>query len=268
MTVDTLTMERAAKWSARDVILYHVGLGAGSGPDQMAEARYLCEHDLEVLPTYALDAARPDLGELLGRDDLVPTGHELVIHSPIPPAAEAVVSSRIAESSETTVVVESIITDGVDDRPLATNRMSLAVPDDDGPAARHQSPSGTPDAQFTVAIDRRQALIHGCVGGAVPAPGQRGLDGELVFGTVGKAIVDNLFGGRADGISRYAGQLVGTARAGETIVVSAWDDGERILVAARTERGDPVIADAVVELRDGPWSGAWAWRIAYPATCP
>jgi hypothetical protein len=166
------------------------------------------------------------------------------------------------------VVVESTIADSADGRQIATSRMSLAGGDDDVPAARHHPPAGTPDAEFTITIDRRQALIHGCVGGAPPEPGRRGLDGGLVFGTVCKAIVDNLLGGRADGISRYAGRLAGAARAGETIVVSAWDDGERILVFARSgEDGRPLIADAAVELRDGPWTSAWAWRIAYPAPC-
>jgi hypothetical protein len=266
MTVDTLTSERAAAWSPQDVILYNLGLGAGGGPDSAAEARYLSKHDLEVLPTYALVAGMPDIGRLLGRDDFVQAGHELVIHSPLPPAAEAVVSSRIAETSESTVVVESTITDAVDARPLATNRTSLVVGGGDPPAAHHDSPAGRPDAEFTVATDRRQALIHGCLQGAAPVPGQRRLDGELVFGTVCKAIVDNLLGGQADRISRYVGRLVGTAHAGETLVVSAWDDGERILVSARTaERGEPVIADAAVELRDGPWTGALVWRIACPA---
>ena len=102
----------------------------------------------------------------------------------------------------------------------------------------------------------------------MPARGERDLDGELVFGTVCKAIVDNLLGGRADRISRFAGRLAGGARADETIVVSAWEDGEQIAVSARSaERGEPVIADAAVELCDGPWTGALAWRIAYGAPC-
>ena len=40
-------------WAEEDVILYHLGIGAGDPPSYPDELRYAYEGDLHVLPTYA-----------------------------------------------------------------------------------------------------------------------------------------------------------------------------------------------------------------------
>ncbi len=49
---------RDASWTERDVILYHLGLGAGVDSLDPAELRWVYEKDLRVLPTFAMVAGQ------------------------------------------------------------------------------------------------------------------------------------------------------------------------------------------------------------------
>ena len=48
--------EQPFTWTADEVLLYHLALGAGADPMAPGELRYATERDLQVLPTFALVA--------------------------------------------------------------------------------------------------------------------------------------------------------------------------------------------------------------------
>ena len=50
-------------WTEDDVILYHLGIGAGVPPTDAGELRYVYEGDLQVLPTYG---TIPPFGVIMG----------------------------------------------------------------------------------------------------------------------------------------------------------------------------------------------------------
>jgi hypothetical protein len=45
--------ETTFSWTSSDVLLYHLGLGAGADPTDPRELRYAYEQDLRVLPSFA-----------------------------------------------------------------------------------------------------------------------------------------------------------------------------------------------------------------------
>ena len=94
-------------WTRRDVLLYHLSLGAGSGPDP--ELAYTYERDLGVLPTFAVVAGK---GISAGEQDrasmsmpgidvdvrrILHAGQELTVHRPLPASGTATLSSRVTE---------------------------------------------------------------------------------------------------------------------------------------------------------------------------
>ena len=56
-----------ASWDADDVILYHLGAGAGAPPDDAGELEYAFEGKLKVLPSFAVV---PVFGALFGLTQL------------------------------------------------------------------------------------------------------------------------------------------------------------------------------------------------------
>jgi hypothetical protein len=97
-------------WTSSDVLLYHLGIGAGARPGDAtdpAALRYTLDSDaLTVLPSFGVVAptfhvTEPPSLDLPGCDiDLASVLHgsqEIHVDGPIPTSGDAVVSTRIAE---------------------------------------------------------------------------------------------------------------------------------------------------------------------------
>ncbi len=268
----------AGSWSADDVILYHLGLGAGDRPTDPGELEYTYEGNLKVLPSFGVI---PVFG-VLGRLDRVPGlefdramllhgEQDLVIHRPLPTSATISSSGRIVgvydKGKAALVVVE---TDTADESgaPLFTNRFSLFIRGgggfggDSGPRAANESPNRAPDHVIASPTLPQQALIYRLSGDKNPLhadPGfaKRGgfdapiLHGLCTFGVVCKAVVDEILDGDVTKVARYQVRFAGVVFPGETIVTSVWRDGDdNLLVAAHTkERDAPAITNAAISLR-------------------
>ncbi|MDT7672625.1 MAG: hypothetical protein QOD82_527, partial [Pseudonocardiales bacterium] len=96
--------ERTFEWTASDVLLYHLGVGAGADPVDPRELRYAHEDDLRVLPTFGVVAptlrdTEPPKVELPGIDiDLASVLHghqEITVPGPLPVAGTGVARGRI-----------------------------------------------------------------------------------------------------------------------------------------------------------------------------
>jgi acyl dehydratase len=268
----------AGSWSADDVILYHLGLGAGDPPTDPGELEYTYEGNLKVLPSFGVI---PVFG-VLGRLDRVPGlefdramllhgEQDLVIHRPLPTSATISSSGRIVgvydKGKAALVVVE---TDTADESgaPLFTNRFSLFIRGgggfggDGGPRAANESPDRPADHVIASPTLPQQALIYRLSGDKNPLhadPGfaERGgfdtpiLHGLCTFGVVCKAVVDEVLDGDVTKVARYQVRFAGVVFPGETIVTSVWRDGDdNLLVAAHTkERDAPAITNAAISLR-------------------
>ena len=127
-------------WTQRDVLLYHLSLGAGRHADTDPELRWTFERDLQVLPTFALVAGQgPSVGDLSPAAMRLPGididlrrilhgGQALTVHRQIPPAGSATVSTRVAEiwdkGKAAVIVLRSDATDP-DGNPLWTTAMQI-----------------------------------------------------------------------------------------------------------------------------------------------
>ena len=126
----------SGSWSRDDVILYHLGIGAGVGKaTDPKELEYAYERNLKVLPSFGVvpvfDAVM-QMNSVPGIDinfGMVLHGEqELKIHRTLPPEAEVDNTGRIVEiydkGKAALIVIEAVTTKKGGDK-LCTNRFSV-----------------------------------------------------------------------------------------------------------------------------------------------
>lgn len=266
-----------AEWGPDNVILYHLGLGAGfEKPTDAKELEYTYEQNLKVLPSYGVIpvfSALSGLGEIPGVEInfmMVLHGEQdLVIHRPIPISGVVETRRRIAgiwdKGKAALIVMETVSSDK--DGPLFTNRFGIyargegGFGGEPGPPAGNKAPGRNPDVTAESKTMPNQALIYRLSGDKNPLhadpqfAAMGGFDKPILhglssFGVVCKAVVDNALEGDVTRVARYQVRFAGVVFPGETIVTSVWREGDRLLVAAKTkERDTPVISNAAMELR-------------------
>ena len=258
-------------WSAGDVLLYHLALGAK--PDEL---RYVYERDLHVLPTFAVVAGtlrdtEPPTLVMPGIDvDLVQALHgrqELTVHGPIPPNGTATASSRIVDvydkGSAAVIVTET-------STPYFTNRTSIFVRGeggfggDRGPSTRSPVPDREPDLTVLSPTWPQQALFYRLCGDRNPLhvdpsfAALAGFDrpilhGLCTYGMVCKAVVDAALGGDPSRVTAFSGRFAGVVFPGETLRTRIWrtDDGPLQILTTVADRDDaPAFADAHLTTTD------------------
>lgn len=277
--------ERRFSWTASDVLLYHLGIGAGSRPGDQTDPkalRYTLDDEaLQVLPSFGVVAPTfhetdPPSLDLPGCDiDLAQVLHgsqEVVVHRPLPPAARATLRTRISDvwdKGKAAVVVQEGEAVDEDGEPLFTTRSSIFVRGeggfggDRGPSTRVDLPDRAPDAETGYTTTPNQALLYRLCGdrnplhadpafaraAGFPAPILHGL---CSYGIVLRTTVDALLDADTAAVRGFTARFAGVVLPGETIRVRAWDEGDRILLSATvasedTQRdGAPVLADAVL----------------------
>ncbi len=265
-------------WSQDDVILYHLGVGAGANPTEPGELEYTYEKKLKVLPSFGVI---PVFGALGGMAQvpgiqvnfaLVLHGEQdIELHKPLPPTAKVASRGRVAEiydKGKAALIVLEVETREADSGdPLFTNRFSLfargegGFGGESGPKAGNQAPDRTPDAVVESPTLPQQALLYRLNGDknplhADPEVAKLGgfdtpiLHGLCSFGIVCKAAVDHALAGDVKKVARYQARFAGVVFPGETIVTSLWKEDDRILIAAKSkERDKPVISNSAITLR-------------------
>lgn len=265
---------RDVSWTQRDVLLYHLSLGAGRDADGDPELHWTFERDLQVLPTFAMVAGqgpsagdRPTAGlDLPGIDidlrRILHAGQSLRVHRPLPPAGTATVSSRVADvwdkGKAAVVVLENAAT-GPDGEALWTTRMQIWARGEGGfggEAGSEESwvrPERAPDHVLETNTDADQALLYRLNGDLNPLhvdPGfaaQVGFDrpilhGLATYGLVAKALVDELLDADAARLDALSVRFAGPLFPGETLRTSIWRDGDRLLLQADCpEREDAAV---------------------------
>lgn len=271
--------ERRSSWEETDVILYHLGLGAGAEPTDPGELAYTYQGSLKVLPSYGVIPAVPMLPDMLklpGMDvDLARLLHgeqELELHGPLPVAAEVTTSAAIVDiadkGSGALVVMEAVTRDAVTTQPLCTNRFSAFVRGEGGVGrSASQSaprpperPSRAPDVELACPTLPQQALLYRLSGDMNPIHADPDfarlggfdrpiLHGLCSYGIVCKAVVDRMLGGEVARVGSYRARFAGVLYPGETVIVRMWDgDGAVVVEASCRERGSAVLSNGVVDL--------------------
>ena len=265
-----------AVWDEDDIILYHLGVGAGVPPTDPGELRYAYEGDLRVLPTYATIPQFPvmmSMGYAPGFDInpamILHGEHEIVIHEPIPTSGTVIQTGSVTEILDKTkgalVVVEIVSVLEKTGKPLFTNRASIFIRGEggfggeSGPSTTDLRPSRDPDRVVESVTLPQQALLYRMAAGDKnPLHADPGfaafagfdrpiLHGLCTYGMVCKAVVDHGLDGRSDAVASFRARFSGVVYPGETLVSSIWEEGDQVLVSAMAkERGVPVLSNGVL----------------------
>jgi acyl dehydratase len=267
-------------WTASDVLLYHLALGAGAEPTNARELRYTYEQDLQVLPTFATVAANlrlfePPAVSFPGVEiDLAKVLHgkqEVVAHRAIPVDGKAVARSRIVDvfdKGKAAVIVQETAVTGSDVGPLWTSRSSLFARGEGGfggergPSDKVEAPSREPDAVIDTPTLPQQALLYRLCGDRNPLHADPGfarsagfdtpiLHGLCTYGIVAKAVTDTFLDGDANQVGTFSTKFSGIAFPGETLRTRVWwNEGQLIVATTSLDRNEaPVLSDAVLVLR-------------------
>jgi acyl dehydratase len=269
-----------SSWDADDVILYHLGIGAGlNKPTDPAELAYTYEQRLNVLPTFGVVPAFPVLvnavmGQIPGLAvNIARVLHgeqDLEIHRPLPTNATAQHRARISslyDKGKAAVITLEVTSGPADQDPWCVNRFTIFARGEGGfggdpaPPPSNEAPDREPDLVAESPTMSHQALIYRLSGDKNPLHADPDfaklggfdtpiLHGLCTYGVVCKAVVDNLLDGDTTAVGRYAVRFAGVVFPGETIVTSMWRESDRILLSATTkERGEPVLSHAAIWIR-------------------
>ncbi|MEY9488879.1 acyl dehydratase [Streptomyces calvus] len=257
-------------WTAGDVLLYHLGIGAGRPATDPAELRYTLESRLHVLPSFATVAGGGPPGvidalSVPGVDvDLARVlhgGQSLTVHRPLPAEGTATTTGRITavhDRGDAAVLV--MRTEAADaDGPLWTGEARVHVRGEGGwggergPSARREAPAGEPDRTVERAVREDQALLYRLTGDLNPLHADPGfaaragferpvLHGLCTYGITLKAVVDTLLDGDVTRVRSYGTRFVSVVYPGETLRIRMWrGDGEVRAVVSAVDRQDTTV---------------------------
>jgi acyl dehydratase len=268
--------EASFSWEPSDVLLYHLGIGAGSDPVSPRELRYAYEKDLRVLPTFAtvaqtLHLTEPPKVSFPGIEiDLAKVVHgsqAVTVHRPIPPAGKATARERITgvyDKGKAAVVVTEREVRDTDGQPLWTAVSSIFARGEGGfggergPSDKIELPDRDPDLVVETPTLPQQALLYRLLGDRNPLhcdpefAARAGFDAPILhglctYGVVAKAVTDAVADGDPHRVRSWSARFAGIVLPGETLRTRIWSDGDRHLVStAVIERDAPVLADAVL----------------------
>lgn len=274
---------REFSWTESDVLLYHLGIGAGARQgDQLSPDALRWTLDgpaLQVLPSFGVVAPTfhetdPPPLDLPGcQIDLAQVVHgsqSVEVAGPVPTSGTATVSTRISEvwdKGKAAVIWQEGVATSPAGEPLWTTRSSIFVRGeggwggDRGRSERVELPDRSPDSDTAYAVTPHQALLYRLCGdrnplhadpdfaraAGFPAPILHGL---CSWGIVLRTLTEDLLGHDAAAVGGFTGRFSGVVFPGETIRVRGWRDEGRIVAAATVAGGDrdgsPVLSDCVL----------------------
>jgi acyl dehydratase len=270
------------EWSDRDVILYHLALGAGNPPTDEAELRYAYEGDLHVLPSFGTIppfSTMMSLGSVEGMDinltQILHGEQEIEIHRRIPTSGSVSQEGRVTgvydKGKGALVVMEIVSVDVKSGEPMFTNRSSVFVRGEggfggeSGPPSEPTAPDREPDHIVESPTFPQQALLyrmstgdlnplHADPGFAMFAGFDRPiLHGLCTYGVSLKAVVGASLDDDPERVHGYRARFSGVVFPGETIVTRIWETSEGFALDASTaERGEPVLSNGWVDAASRP----------------
>lgn len=246
---------RDISWSTRDVLLYHLSLGAGADAATGPELHLTYERGLTVLPTFALVAGSgPSAGDAAASGVAMPgididlrsmlhAGQGLTIHRPLPAAGTATLASRVTEvwdkGKAALIVLESAATTHDGQAALWTTTTRIWVRGEGGfggapgPQDAVSEPDGPADHILDTPTTPGQALLYRLNGDLNPLHADpefakaAGFDRPILhglasYGLVCKALVDGLLDGDVTRLTGLSVRFAGSLTPGETIRTSVW----------------------------------------------
>jgi acyl dehydratase len=254
-------------WTADDVMLYALAVGAGQG-DPLEDLQFTTENTagtpLQVLPAFAnivTRGATVDLGAI-DRSRLVHAEQSFRLHTPLPVTGHARTVATVTAVEDkgrgALVRTEAHATDAATGEPMITSVQTLFVGGEGGfggprgASAPSEVPERTPDHRVVVGTRPEQALLYRLTGDrnplhSDPAFAHRGgfsrpiLHGMCTYGVVARAVLRTVAGNDPDRVLGMTARFTRPVLPGDEMTVDLWADDAG--AHFRTTRGDDVVLD-------------------------
>ena len=276
---------RTFSWDASDVLLYHLGIGAGSREgDNVSPAalRYTFDGPArQVLPSFGVVAPTfhmtdPPPLDLPGCDinlaQVVHGSQAISLSAPLPTSGSATIRTTLTDvwdKGKAAVIWQEGVAASPEGEELWRVRSSIFVRGeggwggDRGSSQAVEVPDRAADCDVTYDVTPQQALLYRLCGdrnplhadpdfakaAGFPAPILHGL---CSYGIVLRELTDALLDGDATRVSGFGARFSGVVFPGETIRVQGWREDGRLVasatVAGGPRDGSPVLADCWVDL--------------------
>ncbi len=257
-------------YTDKDTMLYALGLGCGSDPDQADDLKFVYEKGLVALPTMAVVLAYPgnwlETKELTADYSKVLHGEQyLKVHRPLPPSGTVVGKTHVTrlldkgKEKGAVLYVERTIADKASGAPIATMTSAAMLRGDGGfggePGPQpepHKLPEGAPARHLDLKVAPNAALIYRLSGDrnplhADPKAAAAGgfktpiLHGLCTYGVAGRALVMACCGGDPARLTGLQVRFSAPVYPGETIRTEMWPNGAQVSFRARVVERDVVV---------------------------
>jgi acyl dehydratase len=256
------------EYEDRDVMLYAIGVGA-------RELDFVFERNLKVLPTFAVIPAFPGLMGLAAAVEINPVmilhGEQgIKLNKPIPVKGTLTTTGKVTgvydKGKGALVVIESETKDEQGE-VLFVNTAGVFVRGaggfggERGPGAGNEPPDRAPDKTAEMQTLPIQAMIYRLSGDRNPLhidpafAKMAGYDtpilhGLCTLGHAGRAVLGAYCDNDPARMTGLAVRFSGVVFPGDSIITEMWDEGDgRIVLQAKTQRGDVVISNAAATIK-------------------
>ena len=252
-------------YADREAILYALSVGFGRSADDLP---FVYERPkLKTVPTLAVVIAPTGVIHKTGVDmtKVLHGEQALVLHRPLPPAAEIVAQSRVVEAYDkgegkgAILLLETAARLASDETPLFTSTMTIVARADGGfggsratPGPPHPAPERSPDIVSTLHTREDLALLYRLNGDrnplhADPAFAARAgfdrpiLHGLCSYGIACRAVIKDACDNDPDRIEQFSVRFSAPAFPGDTIETEIWKDGDVVSFRCRAKERDVII---------------------------
>jgi acyl dehydratase len=257
-------------YTARDTMLYALGLGCGTDPTDPDDLCFVFEENLLALPTMAVVLGGPGFwirNEKTGADwrKILHGEQGITLHRPLPAAGTVIGRTRIKDIIDkgrergALMFTERSLTDKATGAPIATLSSTTVMRGDGGfggpggPTPEpHRLPDRASDAALDIATLPQAALIYRLSGDMNPLHADPKvaaaagfarpiMHGLCSFGIAGRALVKLACGNDPGRLAHMQVRFTAPAYPGETIRTEIWRDGAELSFRARAVERDAVI---------------------------
>ncbi|MGC2653400.1 MAG: MaoC/PaaZ C-terminal domain-containing protein [Mycobacterium sp.] len=262
-------------WTATNVQLYNLALGAGADPMNSRELSYVLDQKPQVLPTFGCVAASfhqvepPTVswpGVEIDLAKILHASERVSVPAPLPASGSARAISRIVDvwdkGKAAVIVLETSVT-GDNGTPLWTQQRSIFARGEGGfggsrgPSTSDSTPERAPDVQVAIPVLPQQALLYRLCGDRNPLHSDPEfaaaagfsrpiLHGLCSYGMTCKAVVDAALDSDVSAVRSFGARFAGVAYPGETLKAGVWkEDGRLLARVIAPERDDTVVLSGV-----------------------
>ena len=247
-------------YTARDTIIYALGVGLAMDPVDERQLPFVWERDLQTLPTWAATLAWKRFAELdlgLTYTKLVHAEQRMVLHRPVPGEGSVYSDLRVKDvvdrGAEKGAIIyfERILREKGSDEAISTQILTILARADGGFGGpdrprldNHVLPERAPDEVVSLDCSARSALIFRLTGDVNPlhidpvtarkAGFERPiLHGAATYGYVGHAVLKAVLDYDASRLLELDGRFSAPVLPGDQLEADIWVDGHVVSVRVR-----------------------------------